>query len=53
MSLGFSKSTGSVSLVAFSAAMALGRIFAGLIGRPRHPERLARLFPATSGASPC
>jgi fucose permease len=33
MSLGFSKWTGSVSLLAFSAAMALGRIFAGLIGR--------------------
>jgi MFS family permease len=33
MSLGFSKWTGSVSLLAFSAAMALGRILAGLIGR--------------------
>jgi fucose permease len=33
MSLGFSKSTGSVSLLAFSAAMALGRVFVGLIGR--------------------
>jgi fucose permease len=33
MSLGFSKWTGSISLLAFSAAMALGRIFAGLIGR--------------------
>jgi fucose permease len=33
MSLGFSKWTGSISLLAFSAAMAVGRIFAGLIGR--------------------
>jgi fucose permease len=33
MSLGFSKLTGSISLLAFSAAMALGRISAGLIGR--------------------
>jgi fucose permease len=33
MSLGFSKRTGSISLLAFSAAMALGRIFAGLTGR--------------------
>jgi fucose permease len=33
MSLGFSKWTGNISLLAFSAAMALGRIFAGLIGR--------------------
>src|ERR1700741_1072974 len=33
MSLGFSKWTGSVSLLAFSAALALGRILAGLIGR--------------------
>lgn len=33
MSLGYSKWTGSISLLAFSAAMALGRIFAGLIGR--------------------
>jgi predicted MFS family arabinose efflux permease len=40
MSLGFSKSTGSVSLLAFSAAMALGRIFAGLIGRRVEPIRL-------------
>ena len=32
MSLGYSKWTGSISLLAFSAAMALGRIFAGLIG---------------------
>jgi len=40
MSLGFSKSTGSVSLLAFSAAMALGRIFAGLIGRRVDPIRL-------------
>src|SRR5881296_2849111 len=39
-SLGFSKSTGSVSLLAFSAAMALGRIFAGLIGRRVDPIRL-------------
>src|SRR6266852_4087418 len=40
MSLGFSKSTGSVSLLAFSAAMALGRIFFGLIGRRVNPIRL-------------
>jgi fucose permease len=40
MSLGFSKSTGSVSLLAFSAAMALGRVFAGLIGRRVGPIRL-------------
>jgi len=40
MSLGFSKSTGSVSLLAFSAAMALGRIFFGLIGRRVDPIRL-------------
>ncbi len=40
MSLGFSKLTGSVSLLAFSAAMALGRIFAGLIGRRVDPIRL-------------
>jgi fucose permease len=33
MSLGYSKWTGSISLLAFSAAMALGRIFTGLIGR--------------------
>jgi fucose permease len=33
MSLGFSKWTGNTSLLAFSAAMALGRIFVGLIGR--------------------
>ena len=33
MTLGFSKWTGSISLLAFSAAMALGRIFAALIGR--------------------
>jgi fucose permease len=33
MSLGFSKWTGNISLLAFSAAMALGRISAGLIGR--------------------
>jgi fucose permease len=33
MSLGYSKWAGSISLLAFSAAMALGRIFAGLIGR--------------------
>ena len=33
MSLGYSKWTGSISLLAFSAAMALGRIFAGLVGR--------------------
>ena len=37
ISLGFSKSTGSISLLAFSAAMALGRIFAGLIGRRVDP----------------
>ena len=40
MSLGFSKSTGGVSLLAFSAAMALGRIFAGLIGRRVDPITL-------------
>jgi fucose permease len=40
MSLGFSKWTGSISLLAFSAAMALGRIFAGLIGRRLYPLRL-------------
>lgn len=40
MSLGFSKSTGSISLLAFSAAMALGRIFAGLIGRRVDPTTL-------------
>jgi fucose permease len=40
MSLGFSKWTGSVSLLAFSAAMALGRIFAGLIGRRADPIKL-------------
>src|SRR5437870_2972029 len=40
MSLGFSKSTGGVSLLAFSAAMALGRIFAGLIGGRVDPIRL-------------
>jgi len=33
MSLGFSKWTGNISLLAFSAAMAFGRIFVGLIGR--------------------
>jgi fucose permease len=37
MSLGFSKWTGSIALLAFSAAMALGRIFAGLIGRRLDP----------------
>ena len=40
MSLGFSKWTGSVSLLAFSAAMAVGRIFAGLIGRRVDPVKL-------------
>jgi fucose permease len=40
MSLGFSKSTGSLSLLAFSAAMALGRIFAGLFGRRVNPITL-------------
>jgi fucose permease len=40
MSLGFSKWTGNISLLAFSAAMALGRIFAGLIGRRVDPIRL-------------
>jgi fucose permease len=40
MSLGFSKSTASISLLAFSAAMALGRIFAGLIGRRVDPITL-------------
>jgi fucose permease len=40
MSLGFSKSTSSISLLAFSAAMALGRIIAGLIGRRVDPIRL-------------
>jgi fucose permease len=33
MSLGFSQWTGSVSLLAFSVAMALGRVLVGLIGR--------------------
>src|SRR5579864_2446854 len=40
MSLGFSKWTGSISLLAFSAAMALGRIFAGLMGRRLDPLKL-------------
>jgi len=40
MSLGFSKWTGSISLLAFSAAMALGRIFAGVIGRRVDPIKL-------------
>ncbi|HEV2729078.1 MAG TPA: MFS transporter [Terriglobales bacterium] len=40
MSLGFSKWTGSVSLLGFSAAMAVGRIVAGLIGRRLDPIRL-------------
>ncbi len=40
MSLGFSKSASSISLLAFSAAMALGRIIAGLIGRRVDPIRL-------------
>jgi fucose permease len=40
MSLGFSKFTGSAALLAFSAAMALGRIFAGLIGRRVDPIQL-------------
>ena len=40
MSLGFSKSAGSVSLLAFSAAMALGRVFAGLFGRRVNPITL-------------
>jgi fucose permease len=40
MSLGFSKWTGSISLLAFSAAMALGRIVAGLIGRRLDPLKL-------------
>jgi fucose permease len=40
MSLGFSKSTGRISLLAFSAAVALGRIAAGLIGRRVDPIRL-------------
>jgi len=40
MSLGFSKLTGGISLLAFSAVMALGRIFAGLIGRRLDPIRL-------------
>lgn len=40
MSLGFSKWTGSISLLAFAAAMALGRIFAGLIGRRVDPIKL-------------
>ena len=42
MSLGFSKLTGGISLLAFSAVMALGRIFAGLIGRRLDPIRLMR-----------
>jgi fucose permease len=40
MNLGFSKWTGNISLLAFSAAMALGRVFAGLIGRRVGPIRL-------------
>jgi fucose permease len=40
MSLGFSKWTGSISLLAFSTAMALGRIFAGVIGRRVDPIKL-------------
>jgi fucose permease len=40
MSLGFSKWTGSISLLAFSAAMALGRIFAGVIGHRVDPIKL-------------
>jgi fucose permease len=40
MSLGFSKSTASISLLAFSSAMALGRIVGGLIGRRVDPIRL-------------
>lgn len=40
MSLGFSKWTGSISLLAFSAALALGRIFAGVIGRRVDPIKL-------------
>ena len=40
MSLGFSKWTGSISLLAFSAAMAFGRIFGGLIGRRVDPITL-------------
>ena len=40
MTLGFSKWTGGISLLAFSAAMALGRIFAGLIGRRVDPIKL-------------
>src|SRR5713226_10744885 len=40
MSLGFSMWAGSISLLAFSAAMALGRIFAGVIGRRVDPIKL-------------
>jgi len=40
ISLGFSKWTGSISLLAFSVAMALGRIFAGVIGRRVDPIKL-------------
>jgi len=40
MTLGFSKWTGGISLLAFSAAMALGRIFAGVIGRRVDPIKL-------------
>jgi fucose permease len=41
MTLGYSKGTASISLLAFSAAMTLGRIFAGLIG---HRVDLIRLM---------
>ena len=40
MSLGFSKSTGSFALLAFSAAMALGRILAGKFGAHIEPITL-------------
>ena len=40
MSLGFSKLTGSISLLAFSAAMAFGRILASLMGRRVSPIKL-------------
>jgi fucose permease len=40
ISLGFSKATGSISLLAFAAAMALGRIIAGLIACRVSPIKL-------------
>ncbi len=40
MNLGFSRWTGSISLVAFAVAMALGRVFAGMIGHRVEPIAL-------------